>query len=45
MHFHTILSYLLSVLTIQSAALTIGGRPNQIIKSDKRELLQDLVSP
>lgn len=34
----------LSLLAVQAAALTIGGRPNQLIYSDKRDLLQNLVS-
>ena len=41
---YKILTCLLSALTLQSSALTIGGRPNQIIKSDKRELLQGIVT-
>lgn len=44
MLFYTILSCLLSALALQSSALAIGGRPNQLIKSSKRQLLQDLVS-
>ncbi|KAK4618252.1 putative beta-galactosidase A [Fulvia fulva] len=34
----------LSVAAVQTAALTIGGKPNMMIKSYKREALQDLVT-
>lgn len=34
----------LSCLALQGAGLTMGGKPNQIIKPYKREPLQDIVS-
>jgi hypothetical protein len=44
MHFYTLLGRSLSPLTLHSAAIATGGTPNHSIKSDKREILQDLVS-
>lgn len=35
---------LLSVAAIQATALTIGGKPNLMIKPYKREPLQDIVT-
>jgi hypothetical protein len=35
---------LLSAAAVQTAAMTIAGRPNMMIKPYKRELLQDIVT-
>jgi hypothetical protein len=44
MHFSTILTYIVSLLTVKCASLTIRGRPSQLNKHDKKDLLQDLAS-
>ena len=35
---------LVSAAAVQTAAMTIGGKPNMMVKPYKRELLQDIVT-